>query len=214
MKRKLLLFRAFTTALFLLICLFNSLQSRAQQSGVVTGTVRGVNNQPLADVSVQVRNAQSKFSVGTKTDAAGQFSVTAPTGDSYEFIFTSVGFEPQTKAGYSIKSGQTNRLDIEMKTTAATLDEVVVVGYGTQNKKDVTGSVAKVNLDIMKNSPNTNLGQFLQGVVPGLNVGITNRAGATPPISIRGQVTLGGNTNVLIILDGGQYNGSLSTINP
>ncbi len=94
------------------------------------------------------------------------------------------------------------------------MSEVVVVGYGTQKKTDVTGAVSRVNLEAMGNAPNTNIGQFLQGTVPGLNVGLSTFSGGTPPISIRGRVTLQGNQNVLIILDGIQYNGSLSSINP
>jgi TonB-linked SusC/RagA family outer membrane protein len=88
------------------------------------------------------------------------------------------------------------------------------VGYGTQRKRDVTGAVSSVNLETRRDLPNTNIGQFLQGSVPGLNVGMGTSAGATPPISIRGRVTLNGNQTVLIILDGIQYNGSLSSINP
>lgn len=214
MKRKLLLFRAIVPALVLLTCLLGVLPSQAQGDGTVKGTVHGENNQPLADVTVEVRNSQTNFQTATKTNSSGQFTITAPAGDSYEFTFTSVGFEPFTISGYSIKSGQTNTLDADMKITTATLEQVVVVGYGTQKRRDVTGSVASVNLETMKNSPNTNIGQFLQGTVPGLNVGVSLNAGGTPPISIRGQVTLSGNRNVLIILDGIQYGGSLSSINP
>lgn len=214
MKKQLLLRRAFASALFLLIYLLGAFPAQAQQNGTVKGTVSGENNRPLADASVQVRNAQTSLTAVTKTDTAGQFSITVPTAGSYDITFTSVGFEPQTKTGYAIKSGTNNTLDIEMKTTTATLEQVVVVGYGTQRRKDVTGSVASVNLETMKNAPNTNIGQFLQGTVPGLNVGVALNAGGTPAISIRGQVTLSGNRNVLIILDGIQYGGSLSSINP
>jgi len=94
------------------------------------------------------------------------------------------------------------------------LNEVVVVGYGTQKKVDVTGSVASANLEDFKNAPNTNLVQLLQGTVPGLNIGQVNSAGATPKIQIRGNNTISGNSNVLIILDGIQYNGSFESINP
>jgi len=206
--------RAFAIALLLITHIFWSFPAQAQQNSVVRGVVRGENSVPVGNVSVVVRNSQTKFRTGTKTDSTGVFVVNVPPGGAYEFTFTSVGYEPQTVSGYSVKSGETNALDIEMKTMSATLEQVVVIGYGTQKKKDVTGSVARVDLDVMKNSPNTNMGQLLQGTVPGLNVGVSTSAGGTPPISIRGQVTLGGNTSVLIILDGIQYSGSLSSINP
>ncbi|RYE12164.1 MAG: SusC/RagA family TonB-linked outer membrane protein, partial [Sphingobacteriaceae bacterium] len=103
---------------------------------------------------------------------------------------------------------------VQMKANENSLNEVVVVGYGTQKRANITGSVASANLEDFRNSPSTNIANRIQGTVPGLNVGQVNRAGATPSISIRGQNTLSGNTSVLIILDGVQYNGSLTSINP
>ncbi len=78
----------------------------------------------------------------------------------------------------------------------------------------MTGAVSSVNLEALREAPNTNIGQMLQGTVPGLNVGLSTFAGGTPPISIRGINTISGNQNVLIILDGIQFTGSLSSINP
>src|SRR5690606_32777413 len=94
------------------------------------------------------------------------------------------------------------------------IDELVVVGYGTRKKIDLTGAVSSLTLDQTKVNPNTNIAQFLQGSIPGLNVGVATTSGGTPPISIRGRVSLNGNQNVLVILDGIQYTGSLSAINP
>jgi TonB-linked SusC/RagA family outer membrane protein len=89
----------------------------------------------------------------------------------------------------------------------------VVIGYGTQKKSDLTGSVSRANIEQLKQSPNVSFGQSLQGTVPGLNVGMVNRAGQDPAISIRGLTTISGNQNVLIVLDGIIYNGSLASIN-
>ncbi|MBD0368935.1 MAG: TonB-dependent receptor plug domain-containing protein, partial [Flavisolibacter sp.] len=104
--------------------------------------------------------------------------------------------------------------NVTLTATTQDLVQVVVVGYGTQRKKDVTGSVSSVNLEAMREAPNTNIGQLLQGTVPGLNVGVSTFAGGTPPVAIRGQNTLSGNQSVLIIVDGIQYTQSLSSINP
>lgn len=99
-------------------------------------------------------------------------------------------------------------LYITLKEDSKMLDEVVVVGYGSMKKSDLTGAVVSANLKDFEKSPNTNVVQSLQGTVPGLNVGQVTSAGATPSISIRGTNTLSGNKDVLIILDGIIYTSS------
>ena len=172
------------------------------QQKTVTGHVINENGLPLA-ASVSVKGG----SAGTTTDANGNFSIQAAVGA--KIIISAAEFLPQ-----EFTVGKDNTINATLIRSDKALGEVVVVGYGTQKKIDVTGSVSRVNLEQMGNAPNTNIGQFLQGTVPGLNVGISTFAGGTPPISLRGQLTLGGNRNVLIILDGIQYTGSLSSINP
>ncbi len=147
-------------------------------------------------------------SSGTVTDVDGTYSLTVPSKETV-LTYSFLGYETQ-----EILVGEQTTIDVILNPGAASLSEVVVVGYGTQKKSDLTGAVASVNLETLEQAPNTNIGQFLQGTVPGLNVGVATSAGGTPPISIRGQVSLNGNQNVLIILDGIQYNGSLSSINP
>lgn len=120
-----------------------------------------------------------------------------------------IGFKTQT----IVLAGKSS-INVLLQEDVASLDEVVVVGYGSQKRLDVTGAVASANLEAFEEAPNTNIAQSLQGTVPGLNVGQVNSAGGTPEITIRGQVSLGGSQSVLIVLDGIQYNGSLSSINP
>ena len=204
-----------TLLAFLCILMLQPLTSGAQgNNSTIKGAVHDESNQPIPSVSVVIRNSQGNFSSGGQTDATGAFTIRVPAGGPYEVIFSSLGFERQILSGYHLKQGETVTLNVSLTASVNSLENVVVVGYGTQKKKDVTGSVASVNLEIMKNTPNTNLGQLLQGTVPGLNVGVSTSAGGTPPVSVRGQVTLNGNTSVLIILDGIQYSGSLSSINP
>src|SRR5690606_14050941 len=85
---------------------------------------------------------------------------------------------------------------------------------GTMKKSDLTGAVASADLEAFSESPNVNILQSLQGSVPGVQIGQVNQAGASPSISIRGQTTLGGNTSVLIVLDGVIYRGNMSDLNP
>jgi TonB-linked SusC/RagA family outer membrane protein len=107
-----------------------------------------------------------------------------------------------------------SQIDVTLKTDMSSLEEVVVVGYGTQKKSDVTGSVVRANIEAFRESPNVNIAQSLQGSVPGLNVGQVNRAGQNPSISVRGRTTLSGNQQVLIVVDGIIFTGSLSDLNP
>lgn len=110
-------------------------------------------------------------------------------------------------------SGKRN-ITIRLTEDTQALDEVVVVGYGTMKKSDLTGAVISANLKDFEKAPNTNILQSLQGTVPGLNIGQVTSAGSTPDISIRGTNTLSGNKSVLIVLDGIIYTGSLSSLNP
>lgn len=186
-----------------LIQLLMLVPQASAQNTTIHGKVTRDDGKPLAGASVIVKGTTN----GTTTDAEGVFKINAP--GTATLVISSVDFVEK-----EVKVNNQTTIDITLTAADKTMSEVVVVGYGSQKKTDVTGSVARVNLEAMGNAPNTNIGQFLQGTVPGLNVGLSTVAGGTPPISIRGRVTLSGNQNVLIIVDGIQYNGSLSSINP
>lgn len=173
------------------------------QDKTVHGRLTTESGSPIAGASVTIKNT----STGTTTNLKGEYTISAAKGAI--LVFSNIGFTSKEAT-----VGDDNTINIQLGTVSQSFDEVVVVGYGTRRKKDLTGSVASVNLEAQQNAPNTNIGQYLQGTVPGLNVGLSTYAGGTPPISIRGQNTISGNQNVLIILDGIQYTGSLSSINP
>ena len=105
-------------------------------------------------------------------------------------------------------------INVSLVEDSKTLSEVVVIGYGTMKKSDLTGSVVKADLNVMKDSPNTSIMQSLHGTVAGLQIGQTNSAGEDPSIGVRGQTTINGSTSPLIILDGIIYGGRISDINP
>lgn len=173
------------------------------QAQTVKGTIKTKNGQVLVGASVRIKGTTR----GTTTNNEGLFSINATPTEI--LVVSSVGYKTE-----EITVGNKTSIELTLEEDLSALEEVVVVGYGTQKKSDLTGAVASVNLETMRNAPNTNIGQYLQGTVPGLNVGLSTSAGGTPPISIRGQVTLNGSQSVLIILDGIQYTGSLSSINP
>lgn len=191
-----------TLILFVACLLIRPIPSLAQDK-TIRGHITTDSGDPVIGASVVIKGTKK----GTMTNNNGEFSIVV--SKSAVLVISSIG--------HSIREVTVgNDTDIHVKLTPSLTDmgEVVVVGYGTQKKKDLTGAVASVNLEALTGAPNTNIAQFLQGTVPGLNVGMATTAGGTPPISIRGRVTLNGNQNVLIILDGIQYTGSLSSINP
>ncbi len=194
--------RLLTIALFTACFLSRPTGSQAQDK-TIRGRVTTEAGDPIPGASVVIKGTNK----GQTTKAGGEFSITVPNGAV--LIFTSIGY-----ANKEITVGDNTTINVQLQPATTDIGEVVVVGYGTQKKKDLTGAVASVNLESLRQAPNTNIGQYLQGTVPGLNVGISTVAGGTPPISIRGRVTLNGNQNVLMILDGIQYTGSLSYINP
>ncbi|MBL7744529.1 MAG: SusC/RagA family TonB-linked outer membrane protein [Chitinophagaceae bacterium] len=180
-----------------------SLPVLAQNNIRVKGRVTGENGQAIAKASIIVKGTSN----GTTADDNGNYEITAPSNGT--LVISAVNFATQE---VSINNRQT--ADITLVTQEKTESEVIVVGYGTQSKRNVTGSIASVNLETMGNAPNTNIGQYLQGTVPGLNVGLSTFAGGTPPINIRGRVTINGSQTAVIIVDGIQYSSSLSSINP
>ena len=189
-------------ASFLFLALLFVLPAHAQNI-TVKGRVLNESGQGVPNASVTVKGTNT----GVTTSDQGNFEISAPSNGT--LVISSVGFGSQ-----EIAIGGRTDLNVALQATATDLEQVVVVGYGTQIKRNVTGSIASVNLETMANAPNTNIGQYLQGTVPGLNVGLSTFAGGTPPINIRGRVTISGSQSVVIIVDGIQYNNSLSSINP
>lgn len=143
----------------------------------------------------------------TVTDADGSFSIDVKKNAT--LIISYIGFETQEVSA----TGKQN-LKVKMVEDAKLLDDVVVVGYGTMKKKDLTGSVSSANLKAFEKSANINIAQSLQGTVPGLNIGQSSSAGSDPTIKVRGANTISGNSSVLIVLDGIIYTGSLTSLNP
>ncbi len=174
-----------------------------KQKRNVSGQVLDANGEPVIGATVKEKG----HSNGCVTDIDGNFSFDILPQSELEVSY--IGYTTQT-----VKPAFSGGMTINMKEDVAALSEIVVVGYGTMRKSDLTGSVASANLKDFENAPNTNIAQTLQGTVPGLNIGQTTTAGATPDISIRGENTISGNSSVLVVLDGIIYTSSLSSINP
>ncbi len=203
-------------ALMLLTSLLQPFTIRAQETtSLIKGIVHGANKEPLIGASVIIRNNKINFTSGTRTDTSGVFFARVPAGGMYSFSFSIIGYEPQTLLGYSIKEDTTLSLMIEMKLSATSLDQVVVVGYGTKRRSDVTGSIASVPKERLSQLPVTNALQAVQGAVAGVHISQGSSVpGAVPSVVIRGESSISASTSPFIVVDGVPFNGSINDINP
>jgi iron complex outermembrane receptor protein len=186
----------------------------AQQEKRIAGTVTDETNEPLAGVSVVIPNS----TVGVTTDASGKYLLAIPGGTT-EVQFSFIGYETQTVA---VPAG--NVLNIQMKPTAFALDEAVVIGYGTQRKSDLTGSITNVNSKDFNTGLIGSPEQLITGKVSGVQImpgSGSPSSGST--IRIRGGASLNASNDPLIVLDGvplerggisGNSNNFMSLINP
>ena len=190
--------------LFLLLpVLLLSVVSAYAQSVLRGIVISATDQEPIIGASVVEKGSTN----GTITGMDGRFQLSVQKNT--KIVVSYIGYV--TKEVTATSNGE---ITVVLQEDNNLLDDVVVVGYGTMRKSDLTGAVTRANIQAFEKSTNTNLLQSLQGSVPGLNVGQTSSAGSDPGISIRGANTISGSTSVLIILDGIIYTGSLSSINP
>jgi TonB-linked SusC/RagA family outer membrane protein len=168
----------------------------------VTGTVTDSTGNPIPGASVTVKDTKN----GTSTDAAGNYSITV--ADNATLIFSGIGF-----ATVEEKVNGRVSISLSLKTFERSLDDVVVVGYGTQRKIDVTGAVVSVKGDELSKQASINPISALQGKVAGVQITNSGAPGASPQIRIRGTGTVYGNPNPLYIVDGVWFD-DISFLNP
>ena len=187
-------------ALFLL-CLF-PLGAMAQS--IVKGTVNDEAGEPVIGATVKVEGTQQ----GSITDFDGKFSIEAGSNATLEISY--VGYVTQ-----KVKVAGKNDITVVLKEDAQMLNDVVVIGYGTMKKSDISGSVASVNTaDMMKRAP-TNIAQGLQGAAPGVMVSMQDGApDANAAVRIRGVATINGNASPLYVVDGVQVGTNANFVNP
>ncbi|TKK67413.1 TonB-dependent receptor [Ilyomonas limi] len=163
------------------------------QEKTVTGRTTDASLNPLANVSVQVKGSNS----GTVTDAAGQYSITVPSSSSI-LVFSYTGMQTQ-----EIQVNDRTTIDVQMTVAADSLGEVVVIGYGTAKKSDLTGAVATVKAEKLLDRPVTDVSQALQGRVAGVDVSINTSAPGEPAkVRIRGNSSINSSLEPLYVVDG------------
>ena len=164
-------------------------KQQQQQAKKVTGCVKNALGEPIIGASVVEKGAPTN---GTITDFDGNFTLTV-SGNELQISY--IGYLPQV---VKVQSGVTS-YNVTLKEDTKTLDEVVVIGYGTQKKVNLTGAVASVSTDDIKDRVQTNVLSAVQGTVPGVT--IISRPGSTPSINFRGRGNLG-TSAPLYVIDG------------
>ena len=200
----------------LLLCVFSVAHGQD-----VTGRVTDSgDNSPLPGASIIVKGT----SVGTTTDVNGEYSISSDDGNA-TLVFSFIGYETQ-----EIQIGGRTRIDISLTPSTQALEEIVVVGYGTQRKRDLTGAVAHMDTEAMQAEATSNLTSMLRGAMPGLGVNYNISAkgiSSAEDFLVRGETTLRADADndgdieeqrranaPLIVVDGMLYYGDLADINP
>jgi len=192
--------------LALLLCFFSAsiAFSTSAQESKIKGIVIDQNGQAIIGANIIVKNTK----IGTISDFNGEFSLNVPKKST--LIITYIGY-----SAIEVKAESQQKMTIKLVEDQKLLDEVVVVGFGTQKKVNLTGAVSTVTSKELENRPVTNVVQALQGSVPGLNISNTQGGGVnqTPTINLRGVATIGNSSgNPLVLIDG--MEGDINTVNP
>ena len=187
-----------------LIAIMTSLGMRAQNVNVSGEVVSALDGEPLIGVTVMVKNS----STGTTTDIDGRFVISAPTGST--LFFNYIGYTPQeVKVTANMPS-----LRIQLIEDTQMLDDVVVVGYGTQKKSVVTAAISSVGEETLSQTAPTNVQNALKGVTSGVTATTANgQPGAAAQIRVRGVGTIN-NSNPLYLVDGMPIDGGIDYLNP
>lgn len=182
------------------------------QDITVTGTVVEPGGSTMPGVNVVIKGTPK----GTATDSQGRFTISAPADAT--LIFSFIGYKPQ-----EVAIGSRTTIDVTIEEDPTSLDEVVVIGYGTQRRSDLTGAVGSVSEDNLKERPATSLNQALSGKIAGVQVNTNSgRPGGKTNVRIRGFSSINSSNNPLYVIDGvqlpqgnqDQFSQSIDYLNP
>jgi TonB-dependent starch-binding outer membrane protein SusC len=203
--------KSFRYALLVFLLAFASTAAFAQRQ--VSGKVTAPDNSPLPGVTVVVKGTTN----ATSTDTGGNFSISVPN-DQSTLIFSFIGFVPQ-----EVAVGNTATFNMTLREDKKALDEVVVIGYGTVRKSDLTGAVGTVKESQLQERPAASLNQALAGRMPGVMVSTNSgRPGGRTNVRIRGFSSINSSNNPLYVVDGvmlpqnnqNQFSQAIDFINP
>lgn len=191
--------------LFFVILLIGTCNLYAQTSRIISGNVKDQTGETIIGATVLVKGTSN----GTITDMEGNYQLKVSQPDAI-LQFSMIGYKTE-----ELKiDATTTKLDVVLSEAAELLDEVVVIGYGTVRKKDLTGSVSHIGREVMETKVATNFVDFIKGSIAGVNVSVDNNASGGGRIEVRGPASLKAATTPLVVLDGNIYYGNISDINP
>ena len=191
--------------LLLLLMLCACAWSAQAQNRTVSGRVTNDQGSPVANASVTVKGTP----IGTTTDTDGRFSLTVPQSAN-KLTVSYIGFTDK-----EINLTDTDTYDVMLSATSRDMEEVVVVAYGTQSRREVTSAISIVDEQTIKRQQVTSVTQALQGTAPGVAViNTTGQPGDNPIIRIRGIGSVNASADPLIVLDGIPFDGNINMINP
>lgn len=185
--------------LVLFLCFFSTILIAQQPRAEITGIVRNESGNSLAHVTVLLKNDKINFTASTQTDSVGVFNFSnLPAGADYSLTFSTVGYESQTIRNYALKTVGNFSIVVKLKEHIQSMDQVVVVGYGTTSRRNLTTAISTVDPKNVPQAANSSVSQLLFGRAAGLKV---TQASAEPGgninLSIRGRVD-----NPVIVIDG------------
>ncbi|MBC3538814.1 TonB-dependent receptor [Rufibacter sp. H-1] len=191
-------------ALLLVVSLLMSVSAMAQ-SLTVSGRVTDKTGGGLPGVTVLLKGTTT----AAPTDVEGNYSLSVPNGTG-TLVYSFIGYIPQ-----EVAINNRSTINVTLAADQQTLEEVVVVGYGTQRAEAVTGSVASISAEEITKVPSGNITQALQGRLPGVEfTQSSSQPGASMQIRIRGTRSISGGNDPLVVLDGIPFPGAISDINP
>ena len=190
MKNKLIKHFSIVSFILMILCVQNIMAQKRTVSGIVTDS----KNEPLIGVNVTIKNAST---TGTITDIDGKYSLEIPSGNSV-LVFSYIGYSTQ-----EVKVSNRSVVDIVLKDDMQALEEVVVVGYGTMKKSDLTGSVFSITSDNFKLGTDLTPQQLMQGAFSGVNISQNSgKPGGSNTIRVRGGTSITASNDPLYVIDG------------
>ena len=178
--------------------------SEYRQGFTVTGTVADAEGETIPGVNVTIKGTTQ----GITTDSNGRYSIMVPD-ENATLVFSYIGFATQ-----EFVVGSQRVINVSLFDDASQIEEIVVIGYGTARRRDLTGATGRVNASEIQNRPSNNVMDHLRGTVAGFNSNMATSARGGGSMEIRGRTSLSASNNPLIVLDGMIYNGDISDINP
>lgn len=186
---------------------FNS-SLKKQEPGTITGRILDEKGEALPGASIRI----VELNTGAQSKADGSYSISAAPG-TYTITASFISYTSLTQTKIRINAGQATQLNISLKAETGTLNEVLVVGYGTQKRANATGAVDQISAKSLENRPISNLTQGLQGVLPNLNIKMMDgKPTQSPRFNIRGTTSIGQGGSALVLIDG--FEGDPSLLNP